>query len=320
MRNRSNPSPWSNDGVYVAVRAGVITAALFGGIGLAGCSAFSSESTPCIRFDDDAFEVMTFSGGSKRRYLLHTPTPRPQGPAPLLMAFHGAGQGAKELQVLTGFDRIGDSLGMYVAYPAACDVSGTWKLELGATDMDLVKGIVDRLTSSGDVDGTRVYAVGLSRGGQFAHRLGCELPQHFAAISSVAGQIISTIASSCTPGRAVPGIFFHGTDDLILLYDGAISGSVRLFSAPATLDFWAGIAGCTGVPDTTAVPDVVGDSTTVERLRYSACNAGAEVVLYSVNGGGHTWPGRGSDGALGRSTGDIDASQLVADFLLRFSK
>ncbi len=319
MRTRSNLSTWSNDGVYTAVRAGVMTAALMGGIGLAGCSAFSSESSPCIRVDDNAFEVMTFPGGSKRRYLLHTPTPRPQGPAPLLLAFPGAGQGAKELQALTGFDKIGDSLGMYVSYPAACDVSGTWKLEQGATDMDLVKGIVDRLTSSGDVDDTRVYAVGLSRGGQFAHRLGCELPQQITAFSSVAGQIISTVANSCSPGRAVPGIFFHGTDDLILLYDGATSGGVRLFSAPATLDFWAGVAGCTGVPDTTAVPDVVADSTTVERLRYSACNAGAEVVLYSVNGGGHTWPGRESSGALGRSTGDIDASQLIAEFLLRFS-
>ena len=151
------------------------------------------------------------------------------------------------------------------------------------------------------------------------HRLGCELPQRITAISSVAGQIISTITDSCVPGRSVPAIFFHGTDDPVLLYDGAVSGGVTLFSAPATLDFWAGVAGCTGAPDTSAVPDVVADSTTVERLRYDACNAGAEAVLYSVIGGGHTWPGRSSSGGLGLSTGDIDASELIAEFLLRFS-
>ena len=298
-----------------------ITAALVGSIGLAGCSILSSaESDPCIRIEDSEFEVVRFSGGAKRRYLLHTPSPRPAGAAPLLLAFHGAGQDAKELRDLTDFDRIGDSLGFYVAYPAACDVSGTWNLEQGPTDVDLAESIVDRLISSGEVDGTRVYAAGLSRGGQFVHRLGCEIPQLITAISSVAGQIISTIADSCAPGQAVPAIFFHGTEDPILPYDGATSGGVSLFSAPATLDFWANIAGCGGVPDTSTLPDLVSDGTTVERLRYGACNAGAGVELYSIVGGGHTWPGRGSSNALGQSTGDIDASELIAEFFLRFSK
>ena len=57
-------------------------------------------------------------------------------------------------------------------------------------------------------------------------------------------------------------------------------------------------------------------SSNVHRLAYANCAADAEVVLYSIEGGGHTWP----DGKhlpewiAGRTIDDISASRVMWEF------
>ena len=45
-------------------------------------------------------------------------------------------------------------------------------------------------------------------------------------------------------------------------------------------------------PQTTELPDKAHDGTKVTRKVYAPKDGGAEVVLYTIDGGGHTWPGR----------------------------
>jgi polyhydroxybutyrate depolymerase len=60
---------------------------------------------------------------------------------------------------------------------------------------------------------------------------------------------------------------------------------------------------------------------TVTRQTYGPGRDGAEVVLYVIEGGGHTWPGRVGAGPverlLGPSTRDIDANELMWEFFQR---
>ena len=58
---------------------------------------------------------------------------------------------------------------------------------------------------------------------------------------------------------------------------------------------------------------------TVVRTVYGSGDGGAEVVLYTVRGGGHTWPGRPARRRqrLGESTTDISANDLMWAFFQR---
>jgi polyhydroxybutyrate depolymerase len=54
----------------------------------------------------------------------------------------------------------------------------------------------------------------------------------------------------------------------------------------------------------------------VTRVSYRGCKANADVVLYVIEGGGHTWPGSTAtwDPALGVVTDEISASELLWEF------
>jgi polyhydroxybutyrate depolymerase len=58
----------------------------------------------------------------------------------------------------------------------------------------------------------------------------------------------------------------------------------------------------------------------VIKSRFTPNGAGAEVVLYRIEGGGHTWPGQPPPNAfLGKSTMNIVANDLIWEFFERHS-
>jgi polyhydroxybutyrate depolymerase len=52
---------------------------------------------------------------------------------------------------------------------------------------------------------------------------------------------------------------------------------------------------------------------------FVGCEEGADVVRYTIEGGGHTWPGGPSLPFNGRTSRDIDASATMWAFFSRFS-
>ena len=61
--------------------------------------------------------------------------------------------------------------------------------------------------------------------------------------------------------------------------------------------------------DSLVAPDVV-------RRAYTGCAGDAAVVLYTIRGGGHTWPGGGPlpEWFVGTTSSSIDASSLMWEF------
>ena len=59
------------------------------------------------------------------------------------------------------------------------------------------------------------------------------------------------------------------------------------------------------------------DGTRVVREAYGSCKAGADVVFYRVEGGGHTWPGGRQylpERVIGKTNRDISASEVIWRF------
>ena len=102
-------------------------------------------------------------------------------------------------------------------------------------------------------------------------------------------------------------LMFNGTNDPVVNYNGVPT----LSSARATAEFWSIRNGCSAGYEDSNLPNIApNDGTTVSLRRYRSC-VDSEVRLYTINGGGHTWPGTTYAGytiALGSTTFDIDAT------------
>jgi len=174
------------------------------------------------------------------------------------------------------------------------------------------------------VDPRRVYATGISNGAMFSYRLACDLPGVFAAIAPVAGAMPAALAAGCAHTAPVSVLALQGTADPLMPYGG---GGVarrrgRVLSAKRSIEFWAAVSGCAAAPVTTAEPDrAPDDGTRARRTVYGGCRDGRAVELYTIEGGGHTWPGGPPAGrAVGRVSRELDATPLIWSFFARHAR
>lgn len=268
-------------------------------------------------------------GETTRSYFVYVP-PSYDGsqPVPLVLAFHGGGASGRTMPILTGLNDIADREGFIVVYPNA--YKRRWNdgrtPKNTADDIGFTAALLDHLMKTYNIDSKRVYATGMSNGAMFTHRLACELSDRIAAIAPVAGTMPDTLAANCRPSRPVPVLMFHGTDDRQVNWNGgqiSVAGDERgaVLSTPATAIEWVRINDCKETPVRLAVPDRdTDDGAQVREEIYRDCRDDAEVVLYAVAGGGHTWPGGFQylpPQLIGNTTRDIDASELMWDFFAR---
>jgi polyhydroxybutyrate depolymerase len=241
-------------------------------------------------------------GGETRLYLLHVP-PGLNGEAPLVLSFHGNGMNAEEEEDLSGFSKLADDRGFVVVYPQADN--GEWRVYSGEdADVVFIDALIGHLTERLPIDRKRIYANGISLGAQFAWRLACDRPQVFAAMGLVAGGYPGV----CQLPRP-PLILFHGTHDRILPYDGGRTlMPVRDFARG-----WAARDNC-HLAEQGEIVFAQGDA----KGERWACGDAGEVVLYTLEGNGHSWPGSSSPARI--TSRDIDASRVMLDFFAHHTK
>ena len=186
--------------------------------------------------------------------------------------------------------------------------------------MKFIRTLLDDLDTVVTVDPRRVYATGLSNGGAMCYRLASELSDRIAAIAPVAGTMAIAQAN---PKRPVPVIAFHGTADSIVKYNGGNSGALQPHkSVDETVEIWRKLDGCPKPATIVELPDRdAEDGCTVRKTEYPPGKANAEVILYTIQNGGHTWPGQKSPlPTLGKSTLDISANDLIWEFFQKHPK
>jgi polyhydroxybutyrate depolymerase len=261
--------------------------------------------------------------GVRRSYLLHLPPSHPAGePVPLLLVFHGGGGTASNIADHTRLTPGATARGYAVVYPEG--VNGYWSdgraSRAGADDVGFVRLLLDSLRHELPVDPRRVFATGISNGAGMAFRLVCDLPGTFAAIAPVAGALPAELETRCAAAAPVSLLMFQGTGDRLMPYDGGNLSRRRgrVLPATTTASLFARVDGCSDKPVVVAEPDTVTDGTRVRRSTYPGCREGHDVVLFTIEGGGHTWPGGPPVGpAVGRVTHDLDATRSMLDFFDR---
>lgn len=152
-------------------------------------------------------------------------------------------------------------------------------------DVQFLTDLIDSLTGDYAVDPDRLYVTGISNGGSMCFVLSCALSDRIAAIGTVAG-LFTYPWDACERERPIPLIAFHGTADPIVPYDGGpLAGPAG--EAPPVRAWVADYAARNGCATERELPP----QGAVTGTRWTQCDGGADVVLYTVAGGGHTWPG-----------------------------
>lgn len=306
----------------VVVTVVVLALASACGGGRAGTPA-SRSGVPVTPADQPGDHDRTVSvAGLRRSFVVHVPAGHQEGrQTPAVIVLHGGGGNGHQVAAQTGMSAQADRAGFLAVYP---DGSGrpqrgllTWNaghccgyaLDQQVDDVAFVAALIDELERDFAADPARIFLTGMSNGAMMSYRAACELADRIAAIAPVAG----SMGVDCRPSAPVSVVAFHGTADQHVRYDG---GAPRVEVDPHprqdppvadTLAFWAGHDGCTD-----PVTEAVSADTTREAR---TCADGTGVTLYTIEGGGHAWPG-GTAGrpAADRPTTTISATELMWQF------
>ncbi len=264
------------------------------------------------------------SSGQEREYLLYVPESYdPTKPTPLVISMHAAALWPGAQMETSQWNEVADEHGFIVVYPSGRTLRGdgtgvlpkVWHLgpEAVTADVGFISELIDTLEAAYNIDQTRIYANGLSNGGRMAFELSCRPSHRIAAVGTVAAAQ-DRPWSSCADTLPVPMISFHGTADRLVLYEGRDPFWLSPRPFPSVTEWtanWARRNRCAPNPIESAV------AADVTRLEYTNCANDAAVMLYTIRGGGHTWPGGKPmpEWMLGRTSRSIDAtSQMWAFF------
>jgi polyhydroxybutyrate depolymerase len=260
------------------------------------------------------------SSGLTREYTLHVPAIYDGSkPTPLVISLHGAGLWGAAQQEISQWNRVADREGVIVVYPSGRSGAGprVWDAEDrggSRTDVRFISDLIDELRKAYHIDTSRIYADGLSNGGGMAFVLSCTMSDRIAAVGMVASAQTEPW-EWCKDHRPVPAIAFHGTDDTATPYLGGRTWITpprgRGFpSIPEWMAKWGRRNQCDSSPTEARF------AFDVTRTEHTQCAGNATVVLYTIEGGGHTWPGGGHlpEWFAGITSHTVDASSLMWEF------
>lgn len=299
-----------------------IAAVTLSGASLGGVQAFAAPESvggACHPPSGAAVTAATIPvDGAVRSYQLAIPAGRGTNRRPLILNFHGYGSSATEQAFYSQLETKGPARGFVVATPQGTGTPAFWNMFPRLPrpdDVALAGAIIDRLETTTCVDSTRVYVTGISNGGGLTSELGCRLTRQVAAIAPVAGV---NLVAGCPKGLPIAVLAFHGDADPTVPYRGGDPGGLlrgeQLASVPDAVATWAQHDRCSGKPVVRQV------SIQVVRTEYPRCASGVQVQLYTIEGGGHTWPGAIDIARLGPVTHEVNAADLMLTFFSHFRR
>ena len=271
------------------------------------------------------------AGGEQRTYRLHVPPRHPRSvlgftePYAVVVVLHGSGADGGDAERQSGMDSVADANGWLAVYPDAVSnalgFGSDWNAGTccgiaardSVNDAAFVISVIDAIAARLSVDRHRIYVAGFSAGGRLAYHLACQAAIHFAAVAVISGSVTD---SRCRPAVPVPIVAFHGTDDDELSYSepsatpvpAPVPGTSGL---PPTVQLWASLDGCRALRAT---------RTTAHTTRFAFRRCRADVVLYSVQGGGHGWPGSTDGPGAESPLNEVHATASIARFFARHSR
>ena len=275
--------------------------------------------------------------GYQRTYYVYKPHDRvlKNRKVPLLFVLHGGGGVAKTMPYHTKyqFHKLANKDGFIIVFPQGVDkqwnggrdaalypaLANAAPFREQLDDVGFLAKIVSEVSDIHNIDPNKVFTCGMSNGGFMSNRLICERPDIFRAAGVVTAQMDTGYVNKCNPNRTVSLMIFNGTADKAVPYNGGDVGGKRghVISTEDYVDFWLKKNNCSAIKNTVDIPDQDGDGVWATRDAYESCANNNSVILYTIHGGGHTWPGINSavyEWFAGKTMMEISAAELLWEF------
>ncbi|MGW0534551.1 alpha/beta hydrolase family esterase [Streptomyces sp. NPDC003032] len=235
--------------------------------------------------------------GEKRVYTVHAPPGYSRSEQlPLVIAMHPYPADGKAMAAISGLNAKADEENFLVAYPDGLNQGFNALICCGSEDdVGFIRTLTKRLTGTWNADPARVYATGISNGGDMSYKLAVELPGIFAAIAPISGGYLGTDAekTSYMPKTPVSVITFIGGLDEH--YAGMDAG----------IDAWQKRLSCK--------PSEPQKMRKKIKRTAAKCRDGSDVVVYRLPEMGHSWPD-GAGGGMSDPEAGVNATDLMWDF------
>ncbi len=326
--------------------SGLITLAVVWALGLTTCTPSTEVPSSDMLLTQQSIE----SSGRTRTFNAFVPALSHGQKAPIVVVLHGNGQSAKKILGLDNnkapFKRwltiAKDKKVLILAPDGVLGSAGSagWNdcrddavTNPMTDDVAFIDALVDLAISQYGGNEARIYATGISNGGNMAIRLAIERPNRFVAVAPVAAALAAQSKCGAPSMCGVPSmskpvgmLLINGTKDPIRPDGGgAILGTGRgtVCSTAKTITAFRQAANLIVAPVEEDLQDsFAADGSTVTRVGGPPGALVPNVVLLRINEGGHTEPSpteRYSSSAellklVGKQNGDFEMADVVWDF------
>lgn len=205
------------------------------------------------------------------------------------------------------------------SYPGGGGSGGKRSAAQSSNNLAYFNALLDQVQLEYSVDASRIFATGFSEGALVDYQLGCNLSNRIAAIAPVGATLPKSEADICKnwSTRPVALLMIDGTADPVMPYKGRSQPSPAL-SAEDTMKTWSKMDGCNGKPQQTKLSSQDKSNLETRVDDYSDCQQGTEVSLYSIQEGGHFWPGGEQPYVPANRVGKTNASFNADDVIWKF--
>ncbi len=234
--------------------------------------------------------------GTQRTYTVHAPPSYTPGTKlPLVIAMHPYPSTGTHVARLSDLSAKADKENFLVAYPEGVNGGMNALVCCGSEDdVGFLRTVTKALVDTWGADPQRIYATGISNGGDMSFKLAVELSDLFAAIAPVSGGYSGRITDPDTyvPQSPVSVITFIGGDDKWYpVFNGGLT-------------IWQERLKCEEAPPAKLKQKIT--RTTAK------CADGSEVVAYRLPDMGHSWPQGKAD--MAEREAAVNATDLMWTF------
>ncbi|HOY13918.1 MAG TPA: PHB depolymerase family esterase [Saprospiraceae bacterium] len=224
----------------------------------------------------------------------------------LIFVLHGSGgKGQEMMDDAAKLDKLSASENLIVVYPDGykrywneCRKAATTPPNLeNINEEAFFEAMIQYFKKRYRINEKKVFVVGTSGGGHMAYKLAMTLPEKIKAITAIVASLPELSNFDCIEKKvAKPVMIVNGTEDPLNRWEGGeiiLNGGVNMGlirSTESSFQYWSALAGYTGDPEKTALPDTdPKDGKTIERFQFKA-KGKPEVTLLKVIGGKHNYP------------------------------
>lgn len=271
------------------------------------------------------------------RYHVHIPN-NAREPMPLVIVLHGAGGDGMRYLENNGWPALADREGFAVLAPTGLPsrprlapnfltnprVWNSGQLNENSprvriNDTEAISKMLDEVVKRAKIDVSRIYVCGHSNGAGMTFKLANDIPERFAAIAPVAGQLA---IKDPKPKKGLPTLFIIGTQDPLVPLEGGESTLPWGKRTTAPVKEWM-VAWAKAIGAPTEAKEIEAKrGLRVEE--YGPGRDGSFLRVVYIEGHGHGWPGGNEAGLpeslIGKKSKTYNATEEIWKFFKQFRK